>query len=67
MWKDYIVVLGGRDWYVIYTSTVHVRARTFEEAERKALKGYKYAEVCSVTEIIGASEITVHDHNPEPG
>lgn len=68
MWKDYIVILGSRDWYVIYDKTLHIRARTFEEAERKALKGQPwYVEVCSTTEIDGASEINIRDHNPKSG
>lgn len=65
--RDYIVVLGGRDWHVIYYETKHIKADSIADAEAQALTGQgDWVEVCAVVEIANG-DIQVHDYQPESG
>jgi hypothetical protein len=50
MWKWYIVILCTEDWYILYNRHEIVKARTVNEAGRKARKGqdHSYEFVISV-------------------
>ena len=52
-WKWWVVVVGQRDYYIMFDTVLAVKARTSGEAEKKALdkhikqRGHSWFEICA--------------------